>query len=49
VPFNAVIQLGPLGVRQRRCVGFQALPHHIQQFRFLGGGEIFNLMSQGAH
>src|SRR5438132_10339667 len=49
MPLDAVIELRALRVRQRQCVGFQALPHHIQQFGFFGSGEIFYFMSQIAH
>src|SRR5439155_21586638 len=35
MPLDAVIELRALRIRQRQC-GFQALPHHIQQFGFFG-------------
>src|SRR5581483_5372607 len=38
VPADSVIKLGALGVGQRCRVRFQALPHRIKQFRFLGSG-----------
>jgi len=37
---DAVVQLRALRIRQRKRVGFQALPHRIQQLGFLGGGKI---------
>jgi len=46
---DAVIQLSTLLVRQRQRVAFQAFPHRIQQFRFLGSGETFYLISQVGH
>src|SRR5207302_9224157 len=49
MPLDAVIELRALRVRQRQCVGFQALPHHIQQFGFFESGEILYFMSQIAH
>jgi hypothetical protein len=49
MPLDAVIQFRALRVRQRWCVGLQTFPHRIQQFGFLGGGEIFYLLSQVAH
>ena len=48
MPLDAVIQLRALRVRQRQCVGFQAFPNCIQQFGFLGGGEILYLLSKVA-
>jgi len=49
MPLDAVVKLRSLRVRQRQRVGFQAFPNCIQQFRFLGGGESFYLLSQIAH
>ena len=49
MPLDAVIQFRALRVRQRQCVGFQAFPHCIQQFGFLGGRKTLYLVSQIAH
>jgi hypothetical protein len=49
MPFDAIIQLSSLRVCQHCRVRLQAFPQRIQQFRFLGSGQVINLMSQIAH
>jgi|SRR5271157_2545543 len=46
---NAVIQLSALCVRQPQRIGFQTLPHSIQQFHLFSGREASYLVSQIAH
>ena len=46
MPLDTVIELRGVCICQRQCVGFQAFPHHIQQFGFFGSGQIFYFVSQ---
>jgi len=46
MPLDTVIELRGVRICQRQCVGFQAFPHHIQQFGFFGSGQIFYFVSQ---
>ena len=49
MPSDSVIKLGPLSIRQRYRVRFQALPDRIQQFRLLRRGQTSDLASQIVH
>ena len=49
MPSEPAIELGALRVRERCRVGLQAFPYRVQQLRFLGGGEGFDLIAQIGH
>jgi hypothetical protein len=49
MPSDAVIKLRLLRIRQRCGVRFQALPHRVEQFCLLRGGEAVDLASQIAY
>jgi hypothetical protein len=35
MPGNPMVELASLGLGERQCFGFEALPHEVEQFDFL--------------